>query len=919
MSLNANEHHSARENLSILRQIKFTLPQTSVWFTPRPRIHALLDQVTSFPLTLVVAPAGYGKTSALGDWASKSQHRIAWFSVDSDDDSLQQFFSSLVTAIQIVEPTAGSYTLSLMTRLDEVISPQQYASSLASELLVLEEPLIVILDDLHHLQDTEVISFLREIIKHPPPMLRLIASSRSNMTLTSASMWASGHLQEITQSDLAFRVDEVNAFLRSSFTGEVPNGVDQKLMEMSEGWITGIFLATLVSQQNHTALDETVNGPLAHHMISEYIIHEVLEKQSINVQNHLLRIAIPHQINQQLALELTRDLPPEQWKSAPLDQLVDAGLFVSSSSTDDVWYRFHSLFRDSLLRRLNEIVDEQTLAQLHRRAYQWFEEQGDIDTALRHALAAGELREGAALVVRHCQRSLIEDRWLQLDRWLSMLPPDLVATNFELLTASAWVQQIRGRHDKMRVFVDRARVLLSTSEEYGITDSVRLMTAELGLLENFDQRNTSHPAERRASLEHAFDILQGSDRFAELNTYLYAPSYLARVNGGAMTTRTRDLIAQLGVDSSPHAEHKQLWACHGLMMAGVTSEHIQTLKDNALLAVETARKLGLTRLRAQSEFLLAMVQLEQNDLEEAERGFRRSYANPHAGVLVFIGSGNRLARTLNALGRVDEADAVLNDLLGRLLASQSTEFLPMVRSSLARIHLARGDVRGAWTHLRALDHSVSVPQTYSPESVTMMYALAQAVDSANPKLLEAKQTLEALAMDPVVLHWADLEIQVQVCLALVEHLSGDTEHAFMRLDPAVAAAEELGYCRLFLDLHPAVVELLRLYHQRHNTSAYVDSVLTAATNRNTYLSQISTPAENFSPLTEREEDVLSGLFHRLSNKEIANVLGISTLTVKSHTRNIYGMLGVNSRRKAVARARQLGLHHGDSTDKRFLD
>lgn len=901
-----------------INRIRFARPKTGIWFTSRDRVLSVLDTSTLFSVATVIAPAGYGKTSALSDWAARSSLRSGWWTLNRRDNNLQMFVTSFVELIQTFLPDLGYPTLALLANLPENSGAPEIAESLASELLDLHDGLVLILDDFHQIDEPTIGEFINELAMLSVPNLHIILSSQQPVPVQTVKLKAAGRLYEINQANLAFTVEEAQEFFSRVDLSSVSPGVIQNLVEATEGWITAIHLSALSAVQRGQRLADISSDSTPLETMLEFIHTEVLGPQSEEIEASLLRLAVPEMFSESLANVLTAGHQPADVGLDPLGILRTSGLVSAIVTEDGTWYKFHSLLRSALLSQLHSSASADEIAKVHSLAFDWFESHGAIESALHHALSAGEFAAAAELVARHGQKALIEDRWLQLDGWITALPWAVRRDNYELLTSSAWIQQVRGRHDLKRELTTAARKLTESEQAHLDASSLAIRLAELDLLDAIDHSNAKHPEEQREVLNNCLHTLMDSGRFAVLPALLWIPSFLIRTENGDVTSEVQQMISNDSLQGAELANYKAIWARNGLALSELSTGNYQAVADKAMISITGCERLGLSRSLALSETILAIVRAESNNLAEAERLARSAFTNPAAGILVYTLSGCLLAKVLNAQGRLVEADNVLEELLESLLQSERSEFVPEVRTAFAQMNLVRGDTRAASAYLRHVEIDARAPQAGAVTPRAYVYAMIHLAENDDPKREQALSILQELASDPRVTHWKVLDVQVSLGLALVDYQSGNEVEAFARLADVISTVERHGWFRVLLDVHPNILKLLMAYEQHVGPSPFLSSVLAEMVN-SPARQAISQPRPRLNPLSdtmhlslieplsEREQEVLQGLQKRLSNKEIASELNISPLTVKSHTRTIYGKLGVNSRRQAVARGIQAGV------------
>lgn len=903
--------------MSPMRRMKYLRPQTSAWYLPRPRVNTQLESATRFPAVLVIAPAGYGKTSALSHWAAQSPMSTAWVSLDESDNSLQPFVGAFIGAVQTVSPGSGTHAFTTL-RMSDTLDPVDLASILASEIADVSFEFAVVLDDLQVITDPAAIRFLEELLRIPPPSLRLIMASRTALSLPVDRMRGRGYAYDITERDLAFTENETQAFLEGVFSVPVSRDAATRAVDASEGWIASLYVAALSSHQSQQGPESIAEECTSRSHMERYIQNEVLKPLSDQDQQYLLRMAIPDQIRADLAETLTADLAGNRWGPRPMDARRDAGLFISSLTEDGIWYRFHALFRTTLLQELAKRSTSEALSGLHRTTALWFDQHGDVDSAIYHYIESGDTEAASRLIKEYAHVALLEDRWLQVGQWLDSLPSDVINTDFELLTTSVWYYQVLGKHNHMRGAIRKCREMIERSS--GVVDQATLdrWVAEMDVADFLHEGSITSTSELVVRFRKAEEALRGTDRIAELFGYQFYVSFGVREHYEETVQAIEETIQNSALETSPFARYRTLWARNALILAKCALGTMNEIYDLSEINHDEAERLGVPRMVAQNAVFAGIASLEMNELDRAELYFREILSNPHKGILITICAYNRLARTLDAKGRYDEAMDVLDDMLDRLMESESAELITYARSSRARILLNHGMVAEAWKNLRSVKVAPDAPQMIVAENTTLLYALALTVDESNPDFVRARHILEEMESQPTVLHWELVWAQVQVCLALIDFKTGAEDVAYERLHLVLATAERLGFLRMFLELHPDVLEMLRAYTQRFQMTSYIQAIFDAhektmqakmeVDRQIASIEQTTSPSLKqplTEPLTEREIDVLGLLKDRLSNKEIGYELGISALTVKSHTRNIYGKLGVNSRRQAVARATEL--------------
>src|SRR6516164_8440339 len=408
----------------------------------RPHLLERLNTGLGGKVTLVCAPAGFGKTTLLAAWGETIARPTVWLSLDENDDELASFVHSLTAALQSVFPDDFGATASLLQAprfpvLDSLVA------LISNDLADLPEDLLLVLDDYHRIRTSEVHRLLGQLVDHLPAQVHLALSSRTDPQLPFARWQAQGLLHELRASDLCFTLEETETFLASALGSDVAHQVAGALEERTEGWIAMVRLAALSLRNapDQTAFLERL-GHVPEHLISKYLVEEVLNQQAPAVQEFVVRMSILEQFCVELCVAIFGSDAVHEEVQATFQWLVSSDPFLVPLDERQGWYRFHHLFQQLSRQRLQARSSTEEIALLHRRASAWYAEQGLIEEALQHALAAGDVSGATSLVEAHFFWAHEHEQWTQVERWLRLLPEEQIHGSPILLVARVWILQI---------------------------------------------------------------------------------------------------------------------------------------------------------------------------------------------------------------------------------------------------------------------------------------------------------------------------------------------------------------------------------------------------------------------------------------------------------------------------------------------
>src|SRR5215211_6760037 len=418
---------------------KLHIPRTRPGFVARPRLVDRLAPAQAGELTLVCAPAGFGKTALLADWARRDPRPVAWLSLDDADNDPARFWRHLAAALETVCPGVADRVAALLQGLQPT-SFEAVVTTLVNELAGVTGEVVLLLDDYHLIQAPQVHQSMELLLAHLPSQLRLVLASRADPPLPLARLRARGQLAELRERDLRFSPEETAELLRTAVGSELPEAAVVALADRTEGWVAGLQLAALSLQGriNPAAFIDGFSG--SHRYVLDYLTEEVLDGQP----DHLVRFLLETSILERLCGPLCDAVTGRADSQALLEQVERANLFLVPLDEVRGWWRYHHLFADLLRARLAQEQPER-VPELHASAAAWCEAHGLVDDAVRHALAAGEPSWVARLIEQHTDAMLWRFEHATVRRWLEALPAELVGSRPRLCLAQAYGALLSGR------------------------------------------------------------------------------------------------------------------------------------------------------------------------------------------------------------------------------------------------------------------------------------------------------------------------------------------------------------------------------------------------------------------------------------------------------------------------------------------
>jgi LuxR family maltose regulon positive regulatory protein len=903
-----------------LLQTKFYIPRPPRDLVPRPRLIERLDRGTASRLTLVSAPAGFGKTTLLAEWLaagpapSAGERLVAWLSLDRADNHSASFWTYVIAALRTVASGVGETALTLL-RSPRPPPIETVLTALLNDLGATAGEIVLLLDDYHVIDAGDVQDGMAFLLDHLPVGLHVVMASRADPALPLARLRARGELAEIRAAELRFTTDEAASYLNEMMGLQLTARDVAALEGRTEGWIAALQLAALSMQGRGDVADFIAGFAGDDRYIVDYLAEEVLQRQPDHVQAFLLQTSVLGRLSGPLCDAVTGQADGK----AMLETLDRGNLFLVPLDDRRRWYRYHHLFADVLQARL---LDEQPgeVPGLHRRASAWYEHNGEQSVAIDHALAARDFGQAADLIERVLPAMRQIRQEATVHGWLKALPDEVVRARPMLSFAAAGA-------------------LLDAGDLDGV--EVRLRDAERWLEEATG--SPARPAEMVVANEDEFRRLPGAIELYRSALALARGDLPATVRY-ARRTLDRALADDHGVRAGAsgflglafwtsgdlEAGHSAWAECAaGLRRYGQIADTFgcaigmadirlaQGRLGEAMRTYEQALRRASEQdgpvLRGTADMYVGMSEVyrERDNLPAATQQLRRSQElGEHLGL-----PQNRY-RWRVAMARVRQAEGDLDgalDLLNEAERVYVGDFFPNVRpvpALRARVWIAQGrlgEVLG-WAREQGLsaDDDLSYLREFEHITLARVLLARYSEERAEHYGYEVTRLLERLLQAAEAGGRTGRVIEILVLRAVAHQVRRDIPAARACLERALTLAEPEGYVRVFIDEGPPMASLLRATAKQETAGNYVRRLL-AAVNQTSPVRQHPVQQALIDPLSERELEVLRLLGTELDGPAIARELVVSLSTVRTHTKHIYAKLGVTNRRAAVRRAAELDL------------
>ncbi len=915
-----------------LLQTKLHIPTLRSSYVPRPRLIARLNAGLDGKLTLISAPAGYGKTTLVTEWLADlrlpiadfrlngsdrqgkesaftavsgdgeddigTRRRAAWLSLDEADNDPSRFLAYLIAAVQQIQPGLGE-SVGILLRSPQLPPAELILTALVNELAAVPEPFTLVLDDYHVIHSLPIHQEITFLLEHQPSRMHLVIMTREDPLLPIARLRARGQVMEIRQEDLCFTNQETADFLGRVMGLDLSLQNVAVLEQRTEGWIAGLQLAALSIRGIDDPKEFIRDFTGSNRYVLDYLIEEVFKRQSSQVKDFLLKTSILERLCEPLCDAVVGNpspeatpgqgdpatpeaLTPPSGSQAILEYLDHSNLFIIPLDRSRIWYRYHHLFSELLQLRLraSAAYDE---SNLHQRASRWYESQGLLQEAVEHSLAAGDWGNAARQIGMASATMLPQGEFVRLLNWFRRLPQQVVQSNGQLCLVHAWAAMMAGQFDSAVPLLERAQELAEAGSHF--LGQVRSAQAFLARSKR-DNNTTIEKSEQALSLLPETDIVTRGIIVMNLGLAYWHEGYV--VQAEEALTQARDLCDRSGNNFALQTAE--------IFLARIPAVRGK-LKQAAVLCGGLIEAAGQAPVHSHPYYDMAAIQLEWGDPGKAQEYFDKGFALAQRGGNAEFRQAGALLQAILFHARGNDEDAILALTEADEMAR---DFPDVIRSRTAafgvQMALRRNDPQMLAHWEPQVKAEVDAHSFYRFMGLTQARLLI-----ARGQKEQAAEALKAILEKASHSGWGYGMLVVRILQSLA---AKGIDEAMPFISEALRLGKAENFVHSFVDAGPGLVPILQEAVRRRIEPEYAGGLLSAlGAGRN---GEVRTQAGLVEALSEREIEVLRLVTLGLSNREIAGKLFISPGTAKTHIHNLCGKLGVRNRTEAAMKAKELG-------------
>ncbi|MGB3699777.1 MAG: LuxR C-terminal-related transcriptional regulator [Anaerolineales bacterium] len=869
-------------------------------------------------ITLISAPAGFGKTVCASEWVNGLDYPFTWLSLDPADDDPGRFFTYFVAALQKVKSNIG-LEIEGVLRAGQLPPSEILYTTLINDILEMDADFLLVLDDFQVIQDSFILQIFEQLVENLPQPLHLVLLTREDPSLPLARLRANNQLTEIRAADLRFSHPEADYFLNEVMDLSLSEEDIASLEERTEGWIVGLHLAGLSIRDRSAPSDFIASLSGSHRFILSYLTEEVLNQQPENIQQFLLQTSILDRLSGGLCNAVTG----HSNSHSLLERLYHANLFIIPLDDEGHWYRYHQLFAD-LLHDLQETRLKSDITNLHIRASAWFAQRGMVSEAIQHALLAQDYTTAVQLIESHAMDMLMQWHLKTVEGWMNSIPPEWCTQSPRANLAFAWMHLMRGNYPQAAPYLQQLQTLFSDSQ---FVEEDPALEAKWLALQSMLLNGQGKPEESLQRAKQALEIVPQDNGQVLSMIHLGLANAYQQLDDYEQSVGAFQMIIQLGQTAGNSVT--ELLGISGLALLAIQHGEYHFAFELASQGIERIERSGsLPPISTAVYGELAVIHYQWHQLDQAHHNFRRAI---QVGILSGYSDaelfyGVIISRLFQIKGDLESAAQEIQKVVDLMQVEAPAAVREEVLSQQVRIYLAMGNPAEAERILKN--------EGFSFQDIFSFPDLATFLDRNRSRGVLYLSALRLLLYQAKAMH--DME-SLKTGIELADHLiDGALQHKYIPFAlealilraqmhaemvdiktskddymQALQMGEPEGFISIFVEGGGQVAEALETLLAENQLGTiqpyYVQEILGAFESSRHTKGTADDLTAQIEPLTDREMDVLRLMAEGLKYEEIANQLYISLNTVRSHVKSIYGKLGVNNRTKAIDMAHQLHL------------
>jgi LuxR family transcriptional regulator, maltose regulon positive regulatory protein len=905
-----NKKRTNQENNGILRT-KFNKPLVKDDHVHRIRLIEKLNiNYQKNALTLVSAPAGYGKSLLVGCWLLNYNIPFAWISLDENDNDLQTFLEYVIASIDNVSKGKLDSSVKLLQSV-KTKPLQEISNILINSIDKIDKEFVLVIDDYHNIKNTDIHLLIDNLLQYPPDNIHLCIITRRDPPLKIGSLRAYNRMNEIRMNDLSFTLEEIKILFRNMTDLEIGEALSEKLLKRTEGWVTGLRLTALsvnsVEQLNGILNKIKEDNPV----IIDFLVEETLDKMPEEFQKLLLKTSLLEKFCPELVDILETSEGKKKDDNINGNELIkwleSTNLFIIPLDEEHKWFRYNPLFREILSNQLKKKISQEQISTLNKKLSQWFEDKIQIENAIDHAMKAGDEELAADIVERNSAKGMDCDEWLRLEKWLSMLPVDVIDRRPRLLVLMAWIGKISFNFNLLAVSLNKCQVLLGKHPEksplYGE------ICCLLGYLRLFVDTDINEGIKFiKTAMKLVPDNNYGALR-AETEMQYVLLKHCSGKNKEAIDYALNRLY-KLNPDKQRLWERLQFGLCSVYLLDGDLL-HCYRYAKQMLESIEKNRNVFAV---VWSRWFMGITSFYKFELEEAKKHFEYVSQNRfnvfnHA----VIDSIYSLAVTYQLLGEESKADETVDLMDDYAGWTKRPSHNTLLKSLKARLWLLRGNISEAIIWQRSFNIDVVMPTIgFFVGARTITECAVLIAEATELSLMSAGKKLKNMFDVTKALNYNGKSVELLILQSIMYNKQGLERQSLSAMKRALAIAESQGWILPFIEYGKDTMDILDKFIKKRVYVPYCQKLIEIykkfqISEKKNALSKQNLVEDLCEPLSQRELEILSLLSLGFKNKEIGDKIYLSPTTIKKHVYNIFQKLNVHTRFDAISKARKLGL------------